>query len=151
MHSMCYPYRAILALFCGRALCTCRTRYIWQPVPRFSSPEAYGSPVPGRLRCRLRSQYIVPDEYKLSSCPPMQLLQRSTFFSHSSENGCRASLNSASAASRPSYRTFLLSAPGVVTITFSGVIINAPFAVAAPLNIFSTTALNASTTSPSVT
>ena len=49
------------------------------------------------------------------------------------------------------YRTFLLSAPGVVTITFSGVMINAPFAVAAPLNIFSTIALNVSTTSPSVT
>lgn len=40
-----------------------------------------------------------------------------------------------------SYISFLLSAPGVVTITFSGVIITAPFAIAAPLNIFSTIAL----------
>ena len=51
----------------------------------------------------------------------------------------------------PPYRTFLFSAPGVVTITFSGVITSAPFAVAAPLNIFSTIALNVSTTAPSVT
>ncbi len=58
---------------------------------------------------------------------------------------------SAPAAFCPSYRTFLFSAPGVVTITFSGVITSAPFAVAAPLNIFSTIALNVSTTAPSVT
>lgn len=49
------------------------------------------------------------------------------------------------------YRTFLFSAPGVVTITFSGLMISAPFAVAAPLNIFSTIALKLSTTAPSVT
>lgn len=49
------------------------------------------------------------------------------------------------------YISFLLSAPGVVTITFEGVIISAPFAVAAPLNIFSTIALKVSTSSPSVT
>ena len=50
-----------------------------------------------------------------------------------------------------SYISFLLSAPGVVTITFSGVIITAPFAVAAPLNIFSTIALKVLTISPSAT
>lgn len=44
-------------------------------------------------------------------------------------------------------RTFLLSAPGVVTITFSGVISSAPLAVVAPLNIFSTICLNVSTIS----
>ena len=49
------------------------------------------------------------------------------------------------------YRTFLFSAPGVVTITFSGVMTSAPFAVAAPLNIFSTIALKVSTILPSVT
>lgn len=49
------------------------------------------------------------------------------------------------------HSTFLLSAPGVVTMTFSGVMIKAPFAVAAPLNIFSTMALKVSTTWPSVT
>ena len=49
------------------------------------------------------------------------------------------------------YSTFLLSAPGVVTITLSGVMTKAPLAVAAPLNIFSTTALKVSTTWPSVT
>ena len=48
-------------------------------------------------------------------------------------------------------RTFLFSAPGVVTITFSGVITSAPLAVAAPLNIFSTMALKVSTTLPEVT
>lgn len=48
------------------------------------------------------------------------------------------------------YRTFLLSEPGVVTMTFSGVTRSAPFAVAAPLNISSTIALNADTISPSV-
>lgn len=60
-------------------------------------------------------------------------------------------MGSAPAAFCPPYRTFLFSAPGVVTITFSGVITSAPFAVAAPLNIFSTMALNVSTTAPSVT
>lgn len=49
------------------------------------------------------------------------------------------------------YSSFLLLGPGEVTITFSGVMINAPFAVAAPLNIFSTIALYSSTTFPSVT
>ena len=49
------------------------------------------------------------------------------------------------------YRAFLFSAPGVVTITFSGVMISAPLAVAAPLNIFSTIALKVSTILPSVT
>ena len=47
--------------------------------------------------------------------------------------------------------SFLLSAPGVVTITLAGVMISAPFAVAAPLNMLSTIALKVSTTSPSVT
>ena len=50
-----------------------------------------------------------------------------------------------------SYISFLLSAPGIVTITFSGVIITAHFAVAAPLNIFSTIALKVSTISSSAT
>lgn len=50
-----------------------------------------------------------------------------------------------------SYISFLLSAPGVVTITFSGVIITSPFAIAAPLNIFSTIALKVLTISPSAT
>ena len=36
-------------------------------------------------------------------------------------------------------------------MTFSGVMMSAPFAVAAPLNIFSTMALKVLTTSPSVT
>lgn len=49
------------------------------------------------------------------------------------------------------YNTFLLSAPGVVTITCSVEIIKAPLAVAAPLNIASTMFLNVSTTGPSVT
>ena len=49
------------------------------------------------------------------------------------------------------YSSFLLSAPGVVTMTFSGVMMSAPLAVAAPLNIFSTIALKVLTTSPSVT
>ena len=48
-------------------------------------------------------------------------------------------------------RTFLFSAPGVVTITFSGVMSNAPFAVAAPWNMLSTICLNFSTTAPEVT
>ncbi len=48
------------------------------------------------------------------------------------------------------YNSFLFSEPGVVTMTFSGVMTSAPFAVAAPLNIFSTMALKAATTSPSV-
>lgn len=60
-------------------------------------------------------------------------------------------MGSAPAAVCLPYRTFLFSAPGVVTITFSGIITSAPFAVAAPLNIFSTIALNVSTTAPSVT
>lgn len=37
--------------------------------------------------------------------------------------------------------TFLLSAPGVVTITVSGVIMRAPLAVAAPLNMSDTSFL----------
>ncbi len=49
------------------------------------------------------------------------------------------------------YRTFLFSAPGVVTMTVSGVMISAPFAVAAPWNICSIMALNVATTGPSVT
>lgn len=49
------------------------------------------------------------------------------------------------------YRTFLLSPPGVVTMTFSGVIIMAPLAVAAPWNMLSTMALKVSTSGPSVT
>ena len=49
------------------------------------------------------------------------------------------------------YKTFLFSAPGVVTMTVSGVMINAPFAVAAPWNICSTMALNVATTGLSVT
>ena len=60
----------------------------------------------------------------------------------------------AEAASVPvklGYSSFLLSAPGVVTMTFSGVMTRAPFAVAAPLNIYSTMALKVLTTSPSVT
>ena len=39
-----------------------------------------------------------------------------------------------------SYRSFLLSAPGVVTMTFSGVMMSAPLAVAPPWNICSTMA-----------
>ena len=49
------------------------------------------------------------------------------------------------------YKTFLFSAPGVVTMTVSGVMISAPFAVAAPWNICSTMALNVATTGPSAT
>ena len=49
------------------------------------------------------------------------------------------------------YSSFLLSAPGVVTMTFSGVMIRAPFAVAPPLNIYSTIALKVLMISPSVT
>lgn len=48
------------------------------------------------------------------------------------------------------YSTFLFSAPGVVTITLSGVITSAPLAVAAPLNMLSTACLKVSTISPSV-
>ena len=46
--------------------------------------------------------------------------------------------------------SFLLSAPGVVTMIFSGVITRAPLAVAAPLNMASTISLNLSTTGPPV-
>lgn len=48
------------------------------------------------------------------------------------------------------YSSFLLSAPGVATITFSGIITSAPLAVAAPLNIVSTICLKVSTIAPSV-
>ena len=60
----------------------------------------------------------------------------------------------AEAASVPvklGYSSFLLSAPGVVTMIFSGVMIRAPFAVAPPLNIYSTIVLKVLTVSPSVT
>ena len=46
--------------------------------------------------------------------------------------------------------SFLFSLPGVVTMTLSGVMTRAPFAVTAPLNICSTTFLKVSTTMPSV-
>ena len=49
------------------------------------------------------------------------------------------------------YISFLLSAPGVEIMTFVVVIISAPLAVAAPLNIFSTISLKVSTIAPSVT
>ena len=49
------------------------------------------------------------------------------------------------------YKTFLFSAPGIVTTTVSGVMMSAPFAVAAPWNICSTMALNVATTGPSAT
>ena len=49
------------------------------------------------------------------------------------------------------YKTFLFSAPSIVTMTVSGVMISAPFAVAAPWNICSTMALNVATTGPSAT
>lgn len=48
------------------------------------------------------------------------------------------------------YSSFLLSAPGVATITLSGVITSAPLAVAAPLNMVSTIVLNVSTMVPPV-
>ena len=48
------------------------------------------------------------------------------------------------------YSSSPLCAPGVVTITFSGVMTSAPFAVTAPLNISETSFLNVSTISPSV-
>lgn len=51
----------------------------------------------------------------------------------------------------PYARTFLLSGPGVVTITWDGVITSAPLAVAAPLKTFSTIFLNSSTMAPSAT
>ena len=43
-----------------------------------------------------------------------------------------------------------MAAPGVVTMTLDGVMTSAPFAVAAPLNMSSTIALNVSTMAPSV-
>ena len=49
------------------------------------------------------------------------------------------------------HNTFLFSEPGVVTITCSGVMTRAPFAVAAPWNICSTMALKVSTRAPWVT
>lgn len=67
--------------------------------------------------------------------------QRKKRIPHAVPRGTRFPLNQ---------RTFLLSAPGVVTMTFSGVMTSAPLAVAAPLNIFSTIALNVFTISPSV-
>ena len=45
---------------------------------------------------------------------------------------------------------FLIVCPGVVTITSSGVMSRAPFAIAAPLNIPSTNVLKFSTSVPSV-
>lgn len=73
------------------------------------------------------------------------------YFPNFEKTGAEIFFSAPASVSLFNYRTFLFSAPGVVTITFSGVIINAPFAVAAPLNIFSTIALNVSTTAPSLT
>ena len=70
-------------------------------------------------------------------------------FSFHGENGAGQAARAVSG--RSDHSSFLFSAPGVVTITFSGVMISAPLAAAAPWNICLTIVLNVSTTVPSVT
>ena len=125
--------------FYGTVPHTFRSQYIFPSVQHSTSRASFELRARDKLKYRLRIQRTWLCRFSLSYDPSFPLqegrVQSVPLYPPRIVFACS-----------DNHSTFLLSAPGVVTITFSGVMTKAPFAVAAPLNIFSTIALKVSTT-----